>query len=101
MARNEVLFRQVNERVADVNRELSDGDTVDFICECANPDCVEMIALTLAEYESVRSDPRHFALRPGHERQGIESVIARNDRFVIVQKNQGESRIARATDPRA
>lgn len=100
VARNEVLFRNVNERVADVNREGDEGGVVDFICECGDSSCVESIALTLVEYESVRSEPTHFALRPGHEGKGVESVVARNERFVTVEKHLSESAVARASDPR-
>lgn len=100
VARNEVLFRHVNERVADVNNEVDEGGLVDFICECGDSSCVQSIALTLLEYELVRSQPTHFALLPGHEGMGVETVVARNERFFTVEKHLSESAVARETDPR-
>ena len=43
-ARNELLFREVNERVEEINERL-DGETHDslmvFVCECGNTACNE------------------------------------------------------------
>jgi hypothetical protein len=101
IARNEALFRAVNERVSDVNQAAEEGELVEFLCECGDDECVEPVALTLDEYETLRSVAIHFVLRPGHEEQGVETVVARNERFVVVQKHAGEKEIAEATDPRA
>jgi hypothetical protein len=100
-ARNEALFREVNERVLEVNKdfEATDG-LLNFICECGKEDCVEPVPLTLGEYEAVRSYPTHFVLVPGHEGPLVEAVIARNERFVVVEKLVGETTIAEKTDPR-
>ncbi len=99
---NEALFRHVNERIREVGDRFGIGVTEpNFVCECADASCAELVALTLDEYELVHSEPTHFALRPGHEGQGVESVVARDERFVIVEKHSSESAAARETDPRA
>jgi hypothetical protein len=100
VARNEVLFRAVNERVVDVHRDTGDDELIAFVCECGTGDCTESIHLTLDEYETVRSVPTHFALAPGHETQNVETVVARSDRFVVVEKHLSESGAALRTDPR-
>jgi len=100
IARNEALFRAVNERVSDVNQASDEDELVEFLCECGDDECVEPVALTLDEYETLRSVASHFVLRPGHEDQGVETVVARDKRFVVVEKHAGESQIAEATDPR-
>ena len=51
-ARNQALIREVNERIEQI---ADDAAHPAFLCECANPDCVEMIELSIAEYESIRS----------------------------------------------
>ena len=66
--RNEVVFREVNERL----RELGEGfslvsEVAEFVCECGDSGCAERIELNLAEYERVRSDPTWFVIVPGHE----------------------------------
>jgi hypothetical protein len=102
IARNEALFRAVNERVAEVSQHQAayGGEFVDFLCECGDDECVEAVALTLDEYETLRSVATRFALSPGHEALDVETVVARNERFFLVEKHGGESGIAEATDPR-
>jgi len=45
------------------------------MCECANPDCVEMTELSVAEYESIRSSPARFPVKPGHVYLEFERVL--------------------------
>jgi hypothetical protein len=88
VAKNEILFREVNERI----RELGDrfglpvADTMDFLCECSRRSCAGSVALTLEEYEQVRSTDTHFFVLPGHVDPEIERVVRANDRFVVVEK---------------
>jgi hypothetical protein len=102
VARNETLFREVNERIKDV----SDGDdtvsTTEFLCECGDPECIEPVSMTLVEYEEVRRNPKHFAIVPGHADPEVEVVVARNERFAVVEKTDpGAARIAVREDPRS
>jgi len=100
IARNEALFREVNERV----QEVSGGratETTEFVCECGDTDCTETIALRDGEYEQVRADPLLFAIVPGHEIAEVEELVARNEGFDVVRKHAGEGVIARQTDPRS
>ena|SRR5215213_1833403 len=105
-AKNEALFREVNERVAEVATHfLADGEThrelVGFSCECARSSCGEPITMTLGEYEAIRAEPTHFAVAPGHERLEIESVIERHPTYLVVEKrDQQAQEVARETDPR-
>jgi hypothetical protein len=102
-ARNEALFRQVNERVREVSEAFAtlDPSPVDFVCECGRQDCTEPVALRLQEYEAVRSDPTHFVVLAAHVIPDIERVIADRGSYVVVEKGAGEQDIARATDPRS
>jgi hypothetical protein len=102
VAKNEALFRQVNERIDEVNEELGESGLSDFLCECGDDDCTAPIRLTLAEYEEVRSNPTHFAIARGHDVIDVEQVISETDRFAVVEKLAGEAgRIAVETDPRS
>jgi hypothetical protein len=99
IAKNEVIFREVNERIRDV--VPSENEPVDFLCECGQEDCVEQIKLTMDEYERVRADPVQFFVKPGHASQDVEAVMEENDRFLLVRKHAEEQEIARRADPRA
>jgi hypothetical protein len=104
LAGNEALFREVNERVAEVAAEFAGGaptEKVDFTCECGRADCSETIAMTLAEYEAIRAEPTHFAVAPEHEQPEIETVIRRLTGYFVVEKRDDDAQeVARDTDPR-
>ena len=100
-AKNEALFREVNERVAKYGDvpAYRDGFTA-AICECSDAQCTEVVELTLAEYESIRTHGERFAVLVGHEATDLERVVERNDRFAVVEKFGEGAEIARALDPR-
>ena len=101
VGKNQVLFREVNERIEEATtRAAFDGPTV-FVCECGSDQCSEPLELTLAQYEAIRADPTHFAILRGHEIASVERVIEEAERFVIVEKLARAAEIAAANDPRA
>jgi hypothetical protein len=102
VAKNEALFRQVNERIEEVNEALGDGSLSDFLCECGDDNCTAPVSLTLAEYEEVRQVSTHFFIAHGHEVIDVERVIKTTERYAVVEKFGGEAeRIARESDPRS
>ncbi|MDQ3993911.1 MAG: hypothetical protein M3265_03855 [Actinomycetota bacterium] len=104
LAKNEALFRDVNERVREIDERqvvATGTDTLwDFLCECGHADCTQPISLRIDEYERARSSPVLFAVVPGHERPEVERVVEANERFVLVEKDPEERSIAVETDPR-
>lgn len=103
LAKNEALFRDVNERVKEIDRShnIPTAERWDFLCECGRAECMERISLTVDDYERVRADPTQFAVVPGHERLGVEVVVEANEDYAVIRKKPGEDAIARATDPRS
>jgi len=88
---NEALFREVNDRVRDLNETFAVfTEEMQIICECGNPTCVERLTLTPDEYRALRADPTRFALVPGHQAPDVETVVEQTDRFVVVGKDPGE-----------
>ena len=100
VAKNEALFRGVNERIAET-AERFDAPEAEFVCECADSSCTDRIEATLDEYERVRSDGACFLVRPGHEDQRFERVVAERKQFRIVEKVHAVGRLARRLNPRA
>jgi hypothetical protein len=102
IARNEVLFREVNERIRDVPLlDSSPEETTGFLCECGDATCTETVLLTLAEYEEVRAHSTHFAVLPGHVVPDVEDIVSEGERFFVVSKHLEEAAPALETDPRA
>ena len=106
LAQNEALFREVNERVAEVATQFievdgTQGEEVEFTCECGRRDCTERIAMTVAEYQAIRAESTRFAVVPGHELPEVESVVERHPAYVVVEKRDEDAQeVARETDPR-
>jgi hypothetical protein len=100
---NEVIFREVNERLRELGESFSlVSEAAEFVCECANAACAERIRLTLPEYEHVRSNATWFVLVPGHEEPDYERVVEQRDGYVIVEKLPGgPAGLAIKDDPRA
>ena len=74
MAGNEALFREVNERVAEVSSHYeveTQTGAVDFTCECGLVDCAETMMMTIAEYEVIRAHATHFGVVPQQDAQEV------------------------------
>jgi hypothetical protein len=106
VARNEALFREFNERVADMAETFDplgeeDALRIEFVCECGDLDCLARVELTRAAYEKVRSDPKRFVVVPGHEKTEIERVVAHGDGYFVVEKLEEAAEVAIKHDPRS
>lgn len=99
--RNESLFREVNERIAEVNQTFHVEGRSEFLCECSREECKEPISISIDEYETVRRAPTRFFVIPGHEDESVERVIERSDRYVVVEKFGEAADEAEDLDPRS
>jgi hypothetical protein len=97
----EVESRDVNETIAPAPEAGWDLGVVPRQCECGDHDCAVTIRMTVAEYEELRGHPRRFAIADGHLYAEAEVVVARERRYVVVEKFEVAAAIAEATDPRA
>lgn len=101
LAANEVIFRDVNEGIERGQWPGEPEAPIGFRCECARLGCNELIELTLAEYEQVRSGPRRFVMVDGHEIPAVETVVQTVRDYVIVEKRDAAGDRAEAADPRS
>ena len=100
---NEALFRQVNERVEDLNATFSTpSETFVVVCECGELSCVEQLYVPMPIYERTRQNPTRFFVKPGHEAADMEHVVEGDDAYTVVEKEPAEARqVAEETDPRS
>jgi hypothetical protein len=103
VGQNEVLFREVNERLRELGEAFSSvTEAAAFVCECANTSCVEHIQLSLSKYEEIRSDPKRFVVLRGHEIPEYEKIVEEGDVYLVVEKLPGGAAgIAIRDDPRS
>jgi hypothetical protein len=86
-ARNEALFREVNENIARLEQRFGgSAPEPTFICECSNELCTEHIYVDTETYRQVRAHPRRFIVLRGHVEQTLEGVIDERDGYLIVEK---------------
>jgi hypothetical protein len=99
---SEAIFRDVNERVVEIDRAhgLPGGEIATFVCECSDSACLDRVALSLSAYEEIRAHPTRFVLVPGHETDEIERVVERHEGYVVVEKTGKAAEVARKHDPR-
>jgi hypothetical protein len=104
--RNEALYRDLNERVREVEEDMSLRGLVEpepfseYFCECGLEDCMDKIRLSREEYEEARSNSKRFVILPDHLIADVERVVHRVDgRYAIVEKLEGERALA-LSDPR-
>jgi hypothetical protein len=101
VARNESTTRQINEGIERAHQAASTPDHVRIVCECGRLECDRVLAITIAEYEAVRADPRQFAVVRDHVLAEVERVVSETDRYVVVAKREGTpAAVAVEEDPR-
>ena len=85
--RNELLFREANEKIAERREELGalDGPTP-FLCECEDEGCTAIIRLSTDEYRQIRAQPDTFVVVEGHTTMGRETET-RGQGWICVTKD--------------
>ena len=94
-ARNQALFRAVNENLKMLNEAFATAsETFVIACECADSNCVKMLEIHPHEYLEIRAEPRHFAVLPGHVYPEVEDVVRETETFVVVEKRGTAAEVA-------
>jgi 5-bromo-4-chloroindolyl phosphate hydrolysis protein len=101
-ARNQSLFRSVNEKLEHLNEPFGtlDGNYT-IVCECADLTCIRTLDIEARRYLAVRENPRQFVVFSDHVYPEVESVVARFDGYVIVEKEDRAGEVAEASDASA
>jgi hypothetical protein len=85
LARNQVIFREVNERLRAMADAVPDGKA-GYLCECGDVNCTKKIELWRFEYEAVRARPNSFFVAPGHQKLEVERVVDELGLYLVVEK---------------
>ena len=60
---------------------------MDFLCECSDPGCHELVSITLDECDFVRRVPNRLVVRVGHADDETERVLMEEPgRFQVVER---------------
>ena len=91
IAENESLFRSANEKIELAAESMGyQGEKVPFVCECPDISCTDIVQLTMADYEEIRTGPTRFFVVPGHQALAVQAraavVIEERDDVCIADK---------------
>ena len=92
-ARNEEIFRSVNERIeagAEMHRINAPEQ---YHCECDRTGCFEFVKLRPSEYREIVEHRYQFVTSPGHLDPRVEQLVESHESYWIVEKI-GEAREA-------
>lgn len=98
-ARNEALFREVNQNIARLEeRHGTTAATPVYICECATADCTAQLPIDPETYRRVRENSRMFFVLPGHQDPQLERVVEEHRDYLVVQKTGLAGEVAERAD---
>lgn len=100
LARNEAVFRQINEGIERGHWPGEENRPIGFRCECARLGCAEVVEMSVNAYEQVRAHSRRFFVVRGHERPELERVVDSTAGYLVVEKIDQAGAEAITTDPR-
>src|ERR1051325_9149204 len=97
-AKNQALFREVNERLEDLNHAFEEVlPSGEFVCECAHQGCIQHVTLTVPDYEAVRQHGARFLVAPSDEHvwPDVARIIERNETYWVVEKIDDAGQLAK------
>jgi hypothetical protein len=105
VARNESMFRTVNEQIDGINSAFEQLFDVQasFVCECCDPECTQQVEMAGADYQRVREHGARFVVAPGEQhigREGIEHVVEKTQTYWVVEKIGVAGDVSRDLSPR-
>ncbi len=83
---NQAIFRDVNNRIQEINEPFSVVTGLDpvFVCECSDLTCVSPISVTLSDYRGIRENEGHFIVTPDHVERDLVRIVDANESYVVV-----------------
>ena len=97
-ARNQALFRAVNDKMLELNKVFEQFvGSYSIACECSRLDCVTLIEILPDAYRAVRDSPRTFAVCAEHVQEDVERIVSTDDGYAVVEVLGHGVRIAEAT----
>jgi hypothetical protein len=91
------IFREANERIRAAAEEHEMAHAIPFLCECPEPECTELVQLSMDEYQAVRSQPARFLQIPEHQSDG-DRIVAQRTGYVITENGERAGEVAAAPE---
>ncbi len=100
-AANQTVFRRSNERLIRWLGPFAPG-SMEYVCECGDDSCADLVSLLTSEYEHVRSNSAWFLIALDHEilSGDSERILETHEHHHVVEKSGAAGATARSTDIR-
>ena len=100
-AANQTVFRRSNERLSERLGPFEPGP-IEYVCECGDDSCADLVSLLTSEYEHVRSNSAWFLIALDHEilSGDSERILETHEHHHVVEKSGAAGATARSTDIR-
>src|SRR5215207_1821538 len=86
MSESSSWTRLLKKRTSRLRKPSSNSSASAAGDDASDVGCEKHLRMRIQEYEKVRSQDDRLAVYPGHEQDALEWVVARNERFVVVDK---------------
>jgi len=88
---NQVLCREVNQRIREVSDRWGPDGAVEFLCECGRDHCTATLVLTEAQFDGLLADEKRVVLASEHRSEADgHRILAEYDGFVVVAAAEPE-----------
>ena len=88
LARNEAVYRDVNEQIDALNSLGPALPRFPIVCECASEGCAQTLTIEHRLYEAVRAHPERFIVKPGHVAPIVDEVVEDLGEIVVRKRPQ-------------
>jgi hypothetical protein len=95
-ARAQVIYREVNDRIREMDESFRSLDQTVVICECGRG-CAERIEVPVDEYDRVRRESTQFFVTPPHFASEVDRVIEDHGPWLLVEAVGVAAEIARTS----
>jgi hypothetical protein len=91
LEKNQESFRNANQKLGNiVGDKVGRQETIPFLCECPDDECLDVVSVSLTEYERIHSHPDRYIVVKGHPTSPGERMVEERDGYWIVEKGDDE-----------
>jgi hypothetical protein len=73
------IFREVNEHIRALTARWGICEASDFVCECADPECVAAVRMSVADFDRLRAQAGRYVLSRDHSADRLNGRLVAID----------------------
>lgn len=95
-ARAQVLYREVNDHIRELDEAFQSHGRVAVLCECGRG-CAERLQVPVGEYDRARREPTYFLVATPHIAREVDRVIEDHGSWLLVEATGVAAEVARGS----